>query len=151
MLPPHSPQKHIMLSDIRIGQMRPLLTRRCLCLSPLVQFFSAWVLVCSELQSGSRSFIPNQMRVWQRLHLRHFSARQLRLGKSSVSSRRLFSPTFVIVSRGNTAHRAHCVLFAGSLLVAASLSPRISVFVCIFILFHLVSNEITWQGADAQK
>lgn len=60
--------KHIMLSDIRIGQMPPLLTRRCLCLSPLlpppfVQLFPARVLVCSELQSGSRSSIQNQMRV----------------------------------------------------------------------------------------
>lgn len=62
--------------------MPPLLTRRCLCLSLLVQLFSARVLVCAELQSGSRPFIQNQMRVWQRLHLRHFSARQLRLGKN---------------------------------------------------------------------
>lgn len=51
-----------------------------------VQFLSTWVLVCSELQSGPRSFIQNQMRVWQPLHLRHFRARQLRLGKSSVCS-----------------------------------------------------------------
>lgn len=52
-------------------------------LSLLVQFLPAWLLVCSELQSGARSFIQNQMRVWQPLHLRHLSARQLRLGKSS--------------------------------------------------------------------
>ena len=32
-------------------------------LSFLVQFLSARVLVCSELQSGPRSFIQNQMRV----------------------------------------------------------------------------------------
>lgn len=109
------PPQRIMLSDIGIGQMPPLLTRRCLCLSLLVQFFSARVLVCSELQSGSRPFIQNQMRVWQRLHLRHFSARQLRLGKSSVSSRCLFSPTFLIVSCGNTAQRDQCGLISGSL------------------------------------
>ncbi len=64
-----------------ICQISPRLTRRCL-LSPSLQFLSAWVLVCSELQSRPRSFIQNQMRVWQPLHLRHFSARQLRLGKS---------------------------------------------------------------------
>lgn len=67
-------------------QMSALITRRCFSLSLLVQFVSAWVLVCSELQSGPRSFIQNQMRVWQHLHLRHLSALQLRLGKSSVSS-----------------------------------------------------------------
>lgn len=32
-------------------------------LSLLVQFLPAWLLVCSELQSGPRSFIQNQMRV----------------------------------------------------------------------------------------
>lgn len=132
------PPEHITLSDIRIGQMPPLLTRLCLCLSPLVQFFSAWVLVCSELQSGSRSFIQNQMRVWQRLHLRHFSARQLGLGKSSVSSRCLFSPTFVVVSRGTTAHRAHCVLFSGSPMSTRRCLrafPSLFAFSSCFILF----------------
>lgn len=72
-----------------ICQISPLLTRRCLSLSFPVQFLSAWVLVCSELQIGPRSFIQNQMRVWQPLHLRHFSAHQLRLGKSSVSWARM--------------------------------------------------------------
>lgn len=51
-----------------------------------VQFLSARLLVCSELQIGPRSFIQNQMRVWQPLHLRHFSAHQLRLGKSPTIS-----------------------------------------------------------------
>lgn len=55
-------------------------------LSFSVQFLSAWVLVCSELQSGARSFIQNQMCVWQPLHLRHFIARQPRLGKLSIWS-----------------------------------------------------------------
>lgn len=72
------------LSDLKA--VSHLLTRCCLPLLFSVQFLSAWVLVCSELQSGPRSFIQNQMRVWQPLHLRHFSARQLRLGKSSVCS-----------------------------------------------------------------
>lgn len=62
-----------------------LLTCRCLCLSSSVQFVLARLLVCSELQIRPRSFIQNQMRVWQRLHLRHFSAHQLGLGKSPPS------------------------------------------------------------------
>lgn len=114
------------------------LTRRCLCLSPLVQLFSAWVLVCAELQSGSRPFIQNQMRVWQRLHLRHFSARQLGLGKSSVSSRCLFSPTIVIVSCGNTAQRAQRGLFWGALLPPPHFLrafPSLFAFSSYFILF----------------
>lgn len=78
------PLRHIQMSDLS-DLSSP--NRPCLSLSLLVQFLSAWVLVCSELQSGPRSFIQNQMRVWQHLHLRHFSARQLRLGKSSDSSR----------------------------------------------------------------
>lgn len=53
----------VRLAAARICQMPPLLTPRCLCLSLLVQLFSARVLVGSELQSRSRPFIPNQMRV----------------------------------------------------------------------------------------
>lgn len=111
----------VTLADARICQMPPLLTRRCLCLSLLVQLFSAWVLVCSELQSGSRPFIQNQMRVWQRLHLRHFSARQLRLGKSSpVSS----STSFLSDIRDREFARVHRAVVV--LARSASRSPRIS-------------------------
>jgi len=63
--------------------VRALLSQPVLSLSFPLQFLSARLLVCSELQSGPRSFIQNQMRVWQPLHFRHLSARQLRLGKSS--------------------------------------------------------------------
>lgn len=70
------------------------------------------------------------------------------------SSRRLFSPTFVVVSLvgGETAHRARCGLFSSSLLSP----PRcLRAFQPLFLFssfyFHLISNEMTRQRVDAQK
>lgn len=151
--------QHILLSDIRIGQMPPLLSSPNASLSlPLPPSLCSSSLLGSWSARSCRAVPVHPFRtkcVCDSLSTFAILARVNLDSVSPPSPHDVFSLRhswlFLLWGGGETAHRARCGLFSSPLLSPPRCLRAFQPLFPFSSYFHLISNGITRQRVDAQK